>query len=136
MERHQDPLPVRGEPRLLDRVPPRHPADALQRPDSAGSVDGIRRFMLLRREWHPEGVAVERGAFLSDLADKSNVASSIRNHAPNAIVFYRQILEKGIRLAGRYRSCEEAGQATDRAHARRPAGGPGALGRRFGQDPL
>jgi hypothetical protein len=34
-------------------------------------------------------------AFLTALAVKSNVASSIRNHAPNAIVFlYRQILGK------------------------------------------
>lgn len=40
--------------------------------------------------------AVERGAFLTDLAVKSNAASSIRNHAPNAIVFYRQILRKGF----------------------------------------
>ncbi len=129
---------------------------------SRRSVDGIRRFMLFHGEGHPEGTgAVERGAFPTDLAVKSNVASSIRNHAPNAILFYRRILRKDS-AGWRVRTYEEAGQATDRVHARRPSGhwhawtgsearwraacaasGCGSWrmpaarqGRRFGQDPL
>lgn len=111
MEKHQKPLPMRGQPSLLDRVSEVIRRLRLQGPDRAGSVDGIRRFMLFRGEWHPEAMgAVERERrFWTDLAVKSNVPS-IRNHAPNAIVFlYRQISRGGSgRLRGIRRAKERA----------------------------
>ncbi|MGH9896995.1 MAG: hypothetical protein ACREA0_34355, partial [bacterium] len=50
-----------------------------------------------------------------------------RNHAPNAIVFYRRLLRKDS-AGWKVRAREEAGQATDRVRARRRASGPGAFG--------
>ncbi|MGH8565708.1 MAG: site-specific integrase [Gammaproteobacteria bacterium] len=45
--------------------------------------------------------AVEVEAFLTELAVQGQVASSTQSQALNAIVFlYRQILKRGIRLAG------------------------------------
>ena len=92
--------------------PRRHSAAALQHPDRAGirrldpAVHPVPQAVLpsvhrVPRKQHPEERGAVAGeAFLTALAVNSNVASSTRNHAPNAIVFlYRQILRKGFGLA-------------------------------------
>ncbi|MGI8425304.1 MAG: phage integrase N-terminal SAM-like domain-containing protein [Actinomycetota bacterium] len=67
-----------------------------------GYVDWIRRFIMFRGKQHPEGRGAVAGeAFLTALAVNSNVASSTRNHAPNAMaLLYGQILRKGFGLLG------------------------------------
>ena len=47
-------------------------------------------------------------AFLTALAVNSNVASSTRNHATNAMAFYGRILRKGLGLRPGDRSCSPA----------------------------
>ena len=94
--------PARGQPRLLDQV-----RDVIRRlhysiRTEQADVDWIRRFILFHGKRRPAEIgAVEVEAFLTHLAAQGQVASSTQNQALNAIVFlYRQVLKRGIRLAG------------------------------------
>ena len=96
MDRHQDPVPARDQPRLLDQV--RHVIRRLHysiRTEQA-YVDWIRRFILFHGKRHPvEMGALEVEAFLTHLAVQGEVAASTQNQALNAIVFlYRRVLKK------------------------------------------
>jgi Phage integrase, N-terminal SAM-like domain len=115
MDRPQNPAPARSQPRLLHQV--RHVIRRLRLSirTEQGYVDWIRRFILyLPKALYPcnpgsscsagssiprSGGAVAGEAFLTALAVNSNVASSTRNHAPNAMaLLYGQILRKGFGL--------------------------------------
>jgi hypothetical protein len=86
MDAPQNPGPVRSQPRLLDQVrdvirPLRFSIRTEQ-----GYVDWIRRFIMFRGKQHPEERGAVAGeAFLTALAVNSNIASSRRNHPPNAM---------------------------------------------------
>ena len=100
MDRPQNPAPARSQPRLLDQV-----RDVIRRlrfsiRTEKGYVDWIRRFILylikagllpvrfimFRGKQHPEERGAVAGeAFLTALVVNRNVASSTRNHAPNAM---------------------------------------------------
>jgi integrase-like protein len=96
MDRHEDPAPTRGQPRLLDQV-----RDVIRRlhysiRTEQTYVDWIRRFILFHGKRHPaEMGAPEVDALLTHLAVQGKVAASTQNQAVNAIVFlYRQVLKK------------------------------------------
>jgi site-specific recombinase XerD len=98
MDRHEDPAPTRGQPKLLDQV--RSVIRRLHysiRPEQT-YVDWVRRFILFHRKRHPaEMGAPEVEAFLTHLAVQGKVAASTQNQALNAIVFlYRQVLKKEV----------------------------------------
>ena len=66
---------------------------------------------MFRGKQHPEERGVVAGeAFLTTLAVNSNVASSTRNHVPNAMaLLYGQIIEKGsVLLVGVQRARKPA----------------------------
>jgi len=94
MDRHQDPVPARDQPRLLDQV--RHVIRRLHysiRTEQA-YVDWIRRFILFHGKRHPvEMGALEVEAFLTHLAVQGEVAASTQNQALNAIVFLYRLVE-------------------------------------------
>jgi hypothetical protein len=129
MERHRKPLPARG-PAQAGRSGPRcHPAALFQRPNGAGSVEGIRRFILFHGKRHLK----ERGVVHVEALLTPSRGQEQRRvlHPKPCAERYRAPLpadiEKAIRLAGGYRSRQEAGRATARVHARRRASGLGAL---------
>jgi len=88
VDRHEDPAPTRGQPRLLDQV-----RDFIRRlhysiRTEQTYVNWIRRFILFHRKRHPKEMgAPEVEAFLTHLAVQGKVAACTQNQALNAIVF-------------------------------------------------
>ena len=112
MDRHEDPAPTRGQPRLLDQVRGVSRRLHYSIRTEQTYVDWIRRFILylikagllpvrfilFHRKRHPADMgAPEVEAFLTHLAVQGKVAASTQNQALNAIVFlYRQVLKKEL----------------------------------------
>ena len=102
MDEPRNLAPARCQPRVFDRV-----RDVIRRlhysiRTEQAYVDWIRRFILFHGKRPPAEIeAVKVEAFLTHLAVQGQIASSTQNQALKAIVFlYRQVLKRGIRLAG------------------------------------